>query len=280
MSQANDFSDWIGRRVDRVDLVSERLCDSFEAIFQSHIAPHSIDEAPFGIHWCLAPAIVGQSALGEDGHPQRGDFLPPIPLPRRMWAGVETSFFRPLQRGEKVTRTSQIADIGYKKGRSGDLCFVTVDETYITVDGPAVVERVSLVYRQASVRGEDRPATANDTGTVPFATRHWENGVDPILLFRYSALTFNSHRIHYDRNYTSEKEGYSDLLVHGPLQATLLLNLFAEGRMPRHFNCRAVRPLFSEQPFHIEGTESVVDEKKAIIRNMHGEVTMQAVMQW
>jgi 3-methylfumaryl-CoA hydratase len=233
---------WIGRTETAADTVTCELVSRFLATLDAaseRLEPD--DPAPLGIHWCLAPAVAPTSRLGPDGHPARGGFLPPVPLPRRMWAGGELVFERPLRVGATVRRTSRIEDVALKQGRSGPLCFVTMRHN-IEADGAvAIRERQDIVYRGMDANPM-RPAPPVEAGT-------WQRGVEasPVLLFRYSALTFNGHRIHYDRRYCLETEGYPGLVVHGPLQATLLLHLAAElrdGTTPTRFTFRGVAPAF------------------------------------
>jgi 3-methylfumaryl-CoA hydratase len=233
---------WIGRTETAADTVTSELVSRFLATLDA--APGRLepsDPAPLGIHWCLAPAVAPTSHLGPDGHPARGGFLPPVPLPRRMWAGGELVFERPLRIGATVCRTSRIEDVALKQGRSGPLCFVTVRHD-IEPDGSiAIRERQDIVYRGMDAH-QARSGPPAETGI-------WQHDVEasPVLLFRYSALTFNGHRIHYDRRYCMEEEGYPGLVVHGPLQATMLLHLAAgvrDGTTPTRFSFRGVAPAF------------------------------------
>lgn len=244
---------WIGREERKTDVVTVGLADRFRATLGAGaVAPG--EALPLAIHWCLAPAAVPPEEIGGDGHPARGGFLPPVPLPRRMWAGGELSFHRPLGVGDTVERLSRIADVTEKAGRSGRLVFVTVEHRISTDAGLAVSERQDLVYREAQApaatsasgpAGQAAPRPADVSVTIDATTT---------LLFRYSALTFNGHRIHYDRDYARDVEGYPGLVVHGPLQATLLVNLAArinDGRPPRVFSYRGVTPLFDGAPFTV-----------------------------
>jgi 3-methylfumaryl-CoA hydratase len=202
--------------------------------------------------------MVPQSRLGPDGHPARGDFLPPVPLPRRMWAAGRLEFFDPLRVGDAVERQSRIADVNVKEGRSGRLCFVAVDHEISTPRGLALKERHDIVYRDVS---SDDPAqqAAPARGESARQAQWGETKVaDAVMLFRYSALTFNGHRIHYDRQYVSEVEGYPGLIVHGPLQATLLIEFAASIRSagPKAFSFRALNPLFDGQEFTLNAAES------------------------
>jgi 3-methylfumaryl-CoA hydratase len=233
---------WIGRTETTRDAVTCELVARFLATLDAvSVRLEPDDPAPLGIHWCLAPAVAPTSRLGPDGHPARGGFLPPVPLPRRMWAGGELVFERPLRIGETVRRTSRIEDVALKQGRSGPLCFVTMRHD-IEADGAvAIRERQDIVYRGMDAN----PAPS----APPPEAETWRRDVEasPVLLFRYSALTFNGHRIHYDRRYCLETEGYPGLVVHGPLQATLLLHLAAElrdGTTPARFTFRGVAPAF------------------------------------
>ncbi len=204
-------------------------------------------------HWLYFLEIRRQSELAADGHAKLGGFLPPVPLPRRMWAGGRIELKHPLRVGGTYTRTSRIADVQHKEGRTGTLVFVFVRHEIGNADGLALVEEQDLVYRENAKPGDPpavpRPAPA---GAV------WEHVVHPddVLLFRYSALTFNSHRIHYDRKFATEQEGYPGLVVHGPLIATLLLDLLRR-RMPEakveRFEFRSVCPLFDTEPFTLHG---------------------------
>ena len=158
------------------------------------------------------------SELGPDGHPARGGFLPPVPLPRRMWAGGELEFFDTLRVGDEVTRTSRIAEVTMKTGSTGVLCFVSVDHLVTTPRGTAIRERQDIVYRDVSTAAA---APAKPAAPPPTAQHRESHMADPVLLFRYSALTFNGHRIHYDRDYVTKVEGYPGLIFHGPMQAAL-----------------------------------------------------------
>ncbi len=240
---------WIGREERKTDVLTVGLAERLRATLGAEaLAPG--EALPLAIHWCLAPAAVPPGDIGEDGHPARGGFLPPVPLPRRMWAGGELKFVRPLRIGDTVERLSRIADVTEKVGRTGRLVFVTVEHEISTGEGLAVFERQDLVYREAQ--------TAATSPAAPAELRPADVslGIDAttVLLFRYSALTFNGHRIHYDRDYARDVEGYPGLVVHGPLQATLLANLAArlsDGRPPRRFAYRGVSPLFDGAPFTV-----------------------------
>jgi 3-methylfumaryl-CoA hydratase len=240
------FAEWIGRRSEAEDWISERLAASFRAILDPHLAEVPEGAAPLGLHWCLAPSIAPMAELGPDGHPAKNRDLPPVPQPRRMWAGGSIEKFDWLRIGDRVRRVSTIQDITRKAGRSGELWFVAVGHDYLTERGVAIRERQDLVYREAA---KPQPAGHPEGGSEAPAQRRpfvRSRMVDtpPTLLFRYSAITFNGHRIHYDLPYATEVEGYAGLVVHGPVQATLLYNLAAAegGAAPARIDYRGLSP--------------------------------------
>jgi 3-methylfumaryl-CoA hydratase len=264
---------WIGRTEETRDLVTSRLVRGLLATLD-----REDDAVPAAIHWCLAPAIARQSLLGPDGHPERGGFLPPVPLPRRMWAGGALEFHDALRIGDDVTRRSRIADVQAKQGRSGNLCFVTVEHDYATARGPALTERQDIVYREA-----ESPTHTDGGSEPPRPAPRWQRKLtaDAVMLFRYSALTFNGHRIHYDRSYCRKVEAYPGLVVHGPLQATLLVEhaVAARGATPRRFDFRAVRPLFDGTEFSLNAAEDG-DGLSLWIADEAGRATMTATASW
>ncbi len=206
-------------------------------------------------HWLYFLPLHRQSDIGPDGHAQRGGFLPPIPLPRRMWAGSQFQFAKPLCIGDALSRTSTIESVTEKSGRTGPLVFVKVRHE-IRRRGDtevALTEFHDIVYREAPKPGDVVPAPKPAPSTSAWS-REWIP--DDVLLFRYSALTFNGHRIHYDRRYVTQVEGYPGLVVHGPLIATLLLDLLRrqapEAEVLR-YEFRAIRPLFDLNPFFVCG---------------------------
>ena len=205
-------------------------------------------------HWLYFLPMHRASEIGPDGHARRGGFLPPVELPRRMWAGGRLAWEtgNPLRVGDAARRTSRIASVSRKSGRSGDLVFVTVVHELRNAAGLALTEEHDIVYRDAPKPGDAAPApAAAETGAA------WQRELTPddVLLFRYSALTFNGHRIHYDRRYVTEVEGYPGLIVHGPLIATLLLDLLRRntGQAVRRFEFKAVRPAFDGRPLRLNG---------------------------
>jgi 3-methylfumaryl-CoA hydratase len=213
--------------------------------------PHfQIDDAlPPAWHWLYFHDMVKAGDLGRDGHPKLGIVMPPLPLPRRMWAGGSLAFHAPLRLGDTVERTTTIRAITPKTGRSGLLAFVDVEHVLRTQGLLNLVETQTIVYREldGAAPGETAPAPIDAD-----YTREYQ--LDTTTLFRYSALTFNGHRIHYDADYCREVEGYPNLVIHGPLLATLLLDLHIEQGMPlKHFRYRARSPLFLPNPFTVSG---------------------------
>jgi 3-methylfumaryl-CoA hydratase len=239
---------WIGKTESVNDVVTPVPIAALAATLD---IDHSFDRLPPLWHWLYFLPVHRSSELGPDGHPKRGGFLPPVPLPRRMWAGGRVEFRHPLRAGERITRTSRIADVQFKDGRSGPLVFVLVRHEISNTAGVALTEEHDIVYRDLSAAGAVLPAQAPDDAA-------WERVIHPddVLLFRYSALTFNGHRIHYDRRYATEVEGYPGLVVHGPLIATLLVDLVRTA-LPQavvsRFEFRAVSPLFDTAPFSVCG---------------------------
>ena len=246
--------EWIGRSETRLDQVTPAPMAALAATLDIDAPyPQPGDPLPPLWHWLYFLPIHRQSELGPDGHAKRGGFLPPVPLPRRMWAGGRIEFRQPLRVGETIQRTSRILDVRFKEGRSGPLVFVLVRHEIGEGGSISLTEEHDIVYRDHPIPGEPAPAPQVTPGDAM-----WERAVDPddALLFRYSALTFNGHRIHYDRRYATGVEGYPGLVVHGPLIATLLVDLvrsnLPETRVTR-FEFRALSPLFDTAPFVVCG---------------------------
>lgn len=246
---------WIGRTTTASDVISPQRARELWATLDIDVGSVVMgDLAPLAIHWCLAPLVAATTALGPDGHPPRGDFLPPVPLPRRMWASSRLQLVDPLRIGDAIERRSRIVDVTVKQGRSGTLCFVALDHDTVSERGTAVIERQTIVYRGA----EPVVAPPAIAATPLAASRsdidwHSDRVASTALLFRYSALTFNAHRIHYDRDYARDEEGYPGLVVQGPLLATQLLDFAATivRRPPGTFTFRGLQPLFDNVPYRL-----------------------------
>lgn len=242
------FQNWIGRNVTRHDVVSERLIAEYRATLHGFL--FESDGAPPGFHFGLAPAIPNPAELGADGAEAKGLFLPPIRYPRRMWAGGQIDTFGRFSAGQRIVRRSAISAIDHRVGKAGAFYLVSVTHD-IEADGQlAVRDRQDLVFREGG-----RAAAGVPSVPVTDATS-WSVDATAALLFRFSAFTFNGHRIHYDLDFARGEEGYAGLLVHGPLQAALLLNKVATalGHVPPRFAYRCLAPLVSGQTFRVEST--------------------------
>ena len=250
---ANVLGRWIGRIERRRDVLDPRQARLMQALVGREATAAAGDPLPPLWHWLYFPTEARPSDLGRDGLPELGGFLPPVTLPRRMWAGGRFAFERPLRLGDAVEKVSTIKDVVVKEGRSGRLCFVTVRHAFNAEGVPCVSEEHDIVYREAF--GPDAAASL-----PPEAPRDadWQRTIEPgpVVLFRYSALTYNGHRIHYDRDYCRDVEGYPGLVVHGPLTATLLVDLARTNEPKKRitsYEFRAVGPLFDTAPFTVAG---------------------------
>lgn len=276
-SRGEDWGEWVGRQEVVRERVSAEKVAALAAALDLEAPPGRAGELPPGWHWIFFNPFLRRSGLGPDGHPRRGGFLPPVPLPRRMWAGGRISYARPVPVGPEAERRSEILKVETKSGKRGQLVFVTVRHT-VTAEGAAcLVEEQDVVYREAAPPGSPapRPEPAPDG-----AGASQEVVPDPVLLFRYSALTSNGHRIHYDQPYATGEEGYRDLVVHGPLLATLLQGLAGRARpgVPmREFSFRGVAPVFADRPFRVEAGPLEAGPSLALwVKGPEGELAMQA----
>jgi 3-methylfumaryl-CoA hydratase len=254
-----DLRDWIGRRETARDIARVApalgLAATLDRADLIARLPTSGAILPPAWHWLYFLPTAVQSALGPDGHPNRGGFLPPVTLPRRMWAGSRLTFPATINFDVPLERTSTIVSVERKSGRSGELVLVTVRHEIRANGVLAVTDEHDIVYRQAPQQGAP-PPPASEPDSARGADFRRNVSPDPVLLFRYSALTFNGHRIHYDRSYVTGVEGYPGLVVHGPLQATLLLDLLdrhVPGTRVASFAFRARSPLFDTSSFDVCG---------------------------
>jgi 3-methylfumaryl-CoA hydratase len=268
---SESFIEWIGRSVTRRDMVTARLLAEFRVTLAPHLFEAADDIAPPGFHFGMAPALLAATQLGEDGAESRGHFMPPLPFAHRMWAGGSIESLLPLREGMRVRRRSTVTDITHRTGHSGEFYVVSVLHE-IEADGAvAVRERQDIVYRQA-IRA------AASIEPEPFAADlSWQVTADALWLFRYSAFTFNGHRIHYDLDFARGKEGHAGLLVHGPLQATLLLNQLSalRGRVPQRMRYRCLAALTAPQSFDVLSRRTP-DGAAARIVSQDGIVTCEA----
>ncbi len=259
-ADADQLVKWIGRSETTSGYAYGALADVLSATLDRDDPPH-VEGTPLppGWHWLCFPEAVKLVDTGHDGHPKLGGFMPPVPLPRRMWAGNRMEFLQPIRAGDKLRRKSTIADMRFKSGAGGKLCFVNVRHEIHAGSELATVEEHDVVYREAVAPGapaaKPRPAPAEPL---------WSRTVSPspVLLFRFSALTMNSHRIHYDRGFAVEEEGYPGLVFHGPLTMVLLMDLFRRAN-PRarlqRFAVRATAPLYDDRDFEIQGAPGESD---------------------
>jgi 3-methylfumaryl-CoA hydratase len=270
---------WTGRTEQVQDQVTLTPMTALAAMLDRDDPPAAPgDDLPPLWHWLYFLPVPRQSMVGADGHPKRGGFLPPVDLPRRMWAGSQLEFLRPLTAGSAITRLSSIESVTHKQGRTGDLVFVKVKHEVSDAAGLAIVERQDIVYRDHPA-ASDKPAASQ----AEPAGAQWAREVipDPVLLFRYSALTLNGHRIHYDRPYATGEEGYEGLVVHGPLLATLLMDSLRSalpGVGVRSFSFRAIKPVVDTAPFYVCGKPDESDPTKIIlwISGSDGSLRMEA----
>ncbi len=279
LHKLEDLKAWVGRSETALDQIGATPVKALNATLD-----HPAMDVEPGLplpplwHWLYFLPLHRQSELGPDGHAKRGGFLPPVPLPRRMWAGSQFEFRSPVRVGDAVERRSTIADVSVKEGRSGTLVFVKVRHDLFCngAAAPAIVEFHDIVYREAKKPGDAEPPPQ------PAATgAAWQREVvpDDVLLFRYSALTFNGHRIHYDRRYVTGVEGYPGLIVHGPLIATLLMDLVrrhAPAATVRSFRFKAVRPTFDLHPFRVNGRPQPDGSVALWAQDHEGWLTMDA----
>ncbi len=268
---------WVGRQESVHDQVHASHANALAATLDRDESLQDGDPLPPLWHWVYFWLTTPASGVGADGHAKRGGFLPPVPLPRRMWAGGRLRFDAPLPVGAAAEKVSRIADVSMKEGVTGPLVFVTVEHRVLSGGTACVSEEHDIVYRDQPASGAPAPK-----GKPAPADAQWSRRIDPdpVLLFRYSALTFNGHRIHYDRSYVTGVEGYPGLIVHGPLIATLLMDLLRRElpqRVVKAFSFRAVSPLFDIDSFTVNGKLS--DDGRTVVlwaANARGELAMQA----
>jgi len=288
---------WRGRRRESTDVIRAQPARFMRATIDQDWYGASMevgDELPCAWHWLYFLDAARIEALGRDGHPLRGDFMPPVALPRRMWAGGRIEFIEMIRIGDTIRRISTVTDIARKTGRSGELCFVTIRHEFFRGDATVMIEEQDIVYREDPAPGDSpspasspspsSPApslpTVTDTSTVVNTVIHITP--TPVMLFRYSALTFNSHRIHYDADYCRAVEGFPGPVVHGSLTATLLAGLAAQhggDARPRRFAYRAVSPLYADAPVTLSAREQDAGVRLQAA-NARGELAMTAQMEF
>lgn len=279
-SELEDLSRWVGNTIVEHDHLDEFPLKGLSALLDYGTLPWSPKELPVLAHWLYFRPTSRESELGMDGHPKRGKFLPPVPLDRRMWAGGDLKFLAPLPVGAEVEKKSTISDIQIKKGSTGSLVFVKLRHEIKHNGHVCVDENQDIVYRGLSTVVEKKKATESKKET-PWADIREEKVPTPTMLFRFSALTFNGHRIHYDQDYAIKEEGYEERIVHGPLLSTMLADLFyrmAPGQHVSRFSFRALKPLFVNQSLQLclrwtaKGAELWAE-------NCRGDIAMNATIE-
>ncbi|MEX0582594.1 MAG: MaoC family dehydratase N-terminal domain-containing protein [Sneathiella sp.] len=274
-----NLQEWVGNQISRKELIHQQSLNGFAALMDEPVPASDI--VPPGGHWMYFLPTDRQSRIGNDGHAIKGEFLPPIELPRRMWAGGRLAFHATIRAGEQAEKTSTIKSVTSKSGRTGELVFVTVEHQIWNNAGICLTEEHDIVYREAANKSNDakkEPLAAPKNGK-------WDITVtpDPVLLFRYSALTFNGHRIHYDREYCLNQEGYPGLVVHGPLLGTLLMRLAINnmnGRTLKKFSFRNFNPIFDIAHFTLSGKKENEDQCSVWVRGPNGELAVKATAEF
>jgi 3-methylfumaryl-CoA hydratase len=274
---SDQYQAWIGKRSSTKALVTAYQADALTATLDRDDPPYKEgDVIPPGWHLFYIREVVKLRDTAEDGHPKRGDFLPPIDLPRRMWAGTKATYHKPIHVGENISNVTTIESVIPKVGKTGQLVFLKLRNEISGENGVATTELQDVVYRE-----EARPGAAAPEPPPPPGEALWRRTIHPssVLLFRYSALTMNSHRIHYDRTYVTEVEKYPGLLVHGPLTFTLLLDLFRRenaDKILKSFSVRAVSPIYDTHDFVVEGAPDGDDDATLWALNHEGRLAMSA----
>lgn len=279
--KGDDFTSWVGKSEVATDMADPSSTIGLSALLDYPAGPHGDRLFPLG-HWLHFTPTERQSGLGEDGHPALGGFLPPVPLPRRMWAGSRIEFHSAIRTGQELRRTSSIDSIAFKQGSSGRLCFIVLRHDVLADESLALTEHQSLVYREAAAASS--PA-APATGQPALEEWEWARSCLPteVMLFRYSALTFNAHRIHYDLPYATGTEGYPGLVVQGPLVATLLLDAFARhnpGPEVTRFEFAAKRPIFANQVIQLCGRHTGAGRAELVAVDSQGVTAVTATVEF
>jgi len=247
----SSFSEYIGRSRTMNDIVDPWRMQALCGALDINLPVSPGDPMPLPFQFMLFPEATTRAKTGTDGHPLRGEFMPPVELPRRMFAGARMKQSDPLIIGQSVEKIERIKSVDFKSGSSGGLCIVVVEYEYRQAGKLCLHEERDIIYRE---RGS---SPVRQPGFAPVEDMAWSEDwqIDPVLLFRFSALTYNSHRIHYDRDFAIREEKYPDLVVHGPLLATLLCRLAEKntGRHIREIKFRAQRPIFHGAPVRLRG---------------------------
>lgn len=276
-----NYDNWIGKSKNLSDTIAPEPLRRFEALLDRD--PGSVNNGtilPPCAHWIYFNPAVPQAVLAADGHPQKGDFLPPVELPSRMWAGGIIRFKKPLKTGQPADKKTTITAIDEKEGGSGKLCFITLRHQISTAGALAIDEDQEIVFREASEKG------AHPIRTQPVDVDFdWKKSVqlNSAHLFRFSALTFNSHKIHYDHPYATQTEGYPNLVVHAPLLLVLMMNFFktkTDGKVIEEIAYRAAGPMFLHEEITI--TSKDTDNNKVEMRALGPDqnIALKASINW
>jgi 3-methylfumaryl-CoA hydratase len=283
MQTEQQWPEYIGRiQESQIEISTDRM-RGLAALLDYPELPWPVGQVPPTGHWCAIFPYTQQSKLGHDGHEQRGQFYPPIPYPRRMWAGGRIHFLQPLQIGVPVTHRAIIKQIENKQGKTGQMIFLTICHEYLQGDVLMLQEDQSLVYRDVPTTAVKKPVNKTRQDTESLQQHDWSKTIipDTSLLFRYSAVSFNGHRIHYDQDYVRE-EGYPGLLVHAPLTATMLIDLFQQanpGVAIRRFEFTARSPMYVGYPFTISGKQQRDGIVSLWAEDCEGTVSMSAELE-
>lgn len=279
MSKIN-LQDWLGKKETLTDCIYPTSVKALaRTLDDADFEPVEGQPLPELWYWLYFLPMAAASQIDGDGHPKRGGFLPPVSLERRMWAGSRITFHDDLLIGEAITKDAEIIKIAEKTGKTGSMVFVTVKHYVKSARGVAIEEEQDIVYLAMPSAFNPPPPTA-----VPEELQWRENyPVNPVLLFRFSALTFNAHKIHYDRRYVTEVEKYPGLVVHGPLQALLLLESAKRhypSRKPASYTFRGMRPLFDFDRISLCGKPKTEGSCDLYTANGDDYVGMQATVSW
>jgi len=271
-----NYSNWIGKKEILNDYSDNRPVAMMQTLLNEE--NKSPADLPHLYHWFYFLPLVNEEDLAVDGHPKKGRFLPPIPFPKRMWAGSRLEFIKPITAHQPIRRESEILKVELKHGKSGDMYFVTVQHSIYAENELAIIEEQDIVYRDVNNQVQSAPQKQPESSETKAFDYKKSFPIDPVTLFRYSAVTFNGHRIHYDRPYATKEEGYPGLVVHGPLLATLLIHYFKQEHPNKnitHFEFRAVNPVFDFDDFQIYG--SINQENGELwIQKENGQICMKA----
>jgi len=253
------WAEYIGKTRENIESINRKDLSGLASLLDYPLS-ESMAVPPFG-HWLNGNRHARQSELAQDGHPRKGSFIPDIPYPRRMWAGSRVRLLKDCIAGQALVHREEIKSIESRAGRSGDMVFVTLQHDFYCDEDLLLQEEQDIVYRAANSTNLSAPEIREEAEVLALYDYDWHRTIqpDPVLLFRYSAVTFNGHRIHYDRGYARDVERYPGLVVHGPLTATLLIDLYQRnnpGRRVSQFDFKGIRPLYDVCPFYIMGKKT------------------------